>query len=140
MIDAESFSEARPNHSNTDSYYTSKIAQDAPDSASDEQLMICNHEVQGYSLTDKRWCLFKVDNLEEIAFDAQAFDNLILPQEEKDTILALAKVYTDEKFEFEDFIKGKGRGMIILLHGEPGVGKTLTAGESYSGVASIRLS
>ncbi len=140
MIDAESFREARFNHSNIDSYSTSKIAQDAPDSISNEQLMICHHEVQGYSLTDKRWCVFKVDNLEEIDFDAHAFDNLILPQEEKDTILALAKVYTDENFEFEDFIKGKGRGMIILLHGEPGVGKTLAAGELYSGVASIRLS
>ena len=129
MIDAESFCEACPDHSYVYSYSTSKIAQNAPDSISDEQLMICNHEVQGYSLTDKRWCMFNVDNLEEIDFDAQAFDNLLLPQEQKDTMLALAKVHTDEKFQFDDFIKGKGRGMIILLHGEPGVGKTLTAGE-----------
>jgi ATP-dependent Lon protease len=26
-----------------------------------------------------------------------------------------------------DLVKGKGRGLIILLHGEPGVGKTSTA-------------
>ncbi|KAE8440393.1 hypothetical protein EG329_008169 [Mollisiaceae sp. DMI_Dod_QoI] len=28
--------------------------------------------------------------------------------------------------EFDDFVDGKGRGVIILLHGNPGVGKTLT--------------
>ena len=27
----------------------------------------------------------------------------------------------------QDFIFGKGRGLLILLHGEPGVGKTATA-------------
>ena len=30
-----------------------------------------------------------------------------------------------------DFIKGKGSGLIFLLHGRPGVGKTCTAGESF---------
>lgn len=28
-----------------------------------------------------------------------------------------------------DFVKGKGEGLIFLLHGKPGVGKTYTAGE-----------
>jgi signal recognition particle GTPase len=27
-----------------------------------------------------------------------------------------------------DFVKGKGEGLIFLLHGKPGVGKTYTAG------------
>jgi DNA polymerase III delta prime subunit len=27
----------------------------------------------------------------------------------------------------KDFIWGKGRGMLVMLHGEPGVGKTATA-------------
>lgn len=27
-----------------------------------------------------------------------------------------------------DFVEGKGEGMIMLLHGKPGVGKTYTAG------------
>jgi len=31
------------------------------------------------------------------------------------------------KDAFDDIIQGKGQGIIILLHGEPGVGKTLTA-------------
>ena len=31
-----------------------------------------------------------------------------------------------------DFIEGKGEGQIFLLHGRPGVGKTLTAGNGRS--------
>lgn len=33
-----------------------------------------------------------------------------------------------EQLFFADPIKGKGEGLIILLHGPPGTGKTLTAG------------
>lgn len=42
-------------------------------------------------------------------------------------IHSLVKSYAEEA-EFDDVVKGKCRGMIILLLGEPGVGKTLTAG------------
>lgn len=28
-----------------------------------------------------------------------------------------------------DFVEGKGQGLVFLLHGKPGVGKTYTAGE-----------
>ena len=33
---------------------------------------------------------------------------------------------------FDDLIPGKGGGVVILLHGPPGVGKTLTAGNNIS--------
>ena len=51
-----------------------------------------------------------------------------LPPDQKETLLALAKFHVDDKSTYDDFIIGKGRGMIGLLHGEPGLGKTLTAG------------
>lgn len=91
--------------------------------------MISHHEVYGFSLTDKRWCAFNLDYLRDVYFNAEAFDRLLLPDEQKETLLALAKTHTDEKFQYDDFIAGKGRGLIILLHGDPGLGKTLTAGE-----------
>ncbi|KAF2468237.1 P-loop containing nucleoside triphosphate hydrolase protein [Lindgomyces ingoldianus] len=129
MIDAAGFCEARPDHADAyfSSYEKSKIAQIAPDSLSGEQKLIYSHQVHGFSLTDKRWCVFEVDNIKPIDYDGKAFDNLRLPQEQKDTLLALAKIHTKDDFQFDDFIKGKGRGMIVLLHGEPGIGKTLTA-------------
>lgn len=34
----------------------------------------------------------------------------------------------ENRYWSADFVKGKGEGLIFLLHGKPGVGKTYTAG------------
>lgn len=40
---------------------------------------------------------------------------------------ALVATHTQQKLGFDDIVKGKGKGLILVLHGPPGVGKTLTA-------------
>lgn len=82
----------------------------------------------GLALSNKRWCYFEIDNIKEIQYNSDAFDTLVLPHEQKETILSLVRVHSDKRLVFDDIIKGKGKGMIFLLHGAPGVGKTLTAG------------
>lgn len=55
---------------------------------------------------------------------------LQLKQQQKDMLLALIGQHeSGEKpaNTVEDIIEGKGRSLVILLHGPPGVGKTLTA-------------
>lgn len=128
MIDISGFTNARPVHSDWNRYSQSRVTETPPDLLSDEQKLIYDNEVYGFSLTDKRWCIFAVDNVQDIEYDAEAFNNLRLPPEQKDTLLALAKFHTTQEGQFDDFIKGKGKGMVVLLHGEPGLGKTLTAG------------
>lgn len=44
----------------------------------------------------------------------------------------------ESKIWSPDFIQGKGDGLIILLHGGPGVGKTYTAGK-YPPFSSLML-
>lgn len=61
-------------------------------------------------------------------FSANAFDRLVLAPSKKDLILAIVE-QEGNLDEFDDIVKGKGKGLIFLLHGPPGVGKTLTAGE-----------
>lgn len=51
----------------------------------------------------------------------------MLPHEHKELILALTESQVENKDGFDDVIQGKGKGMIMLLSGPPGVGKTLTA-------------
>lgn len=53
-----------------------------------------------------------------------AYEQLVLPQEKKEVIKALVQF---QSTTFSDIITGKGGGCIFLLHGSPGVGKTLTA-------------
>ncbi|KAE9374968.1 hypothetical protein N431DRAFT_438325 [Stipitochalara longipes BDJ] len=68
-----------------------------------------------------------------------AFDQLVLPEGHKKIVLSLIAQHFQEKRsrkienEETDIVRGKGKGLIILLHGAPGVGKTTTA----EGVAQV---
>jgi hypothetical protein len=95
---------------------------------SEDDYLICDHQVAGFSLARKCWCRFEVENLSEIEYDVGAFEALLLPKEQKDMIRCLVKIHAGKQTGFDDVITGKGKGMIFLLHGVPGVGKTLTAG------------
>ncbi|KAI0420248.1 P-loop containing nucleoside triphosphate hydrolase protein [Xylaria grammica] len=93
----------------------------------EEQLLICTPVVRGYALRAKLWLEFFIDSISEIVFDNTAFDSLVLPEGHKSLILAIAKTQIKKKHLFDDVIAGKGRGIIMLLSGGPGIGKTLTA-------------
>jgi hypothetical protein len=97
---------------------------------SEENHLMCYDRVAGFSLTTKTWGLFMVDKIEEIKFNPTAFDKLVLAEEKKAMIAALVRSGQGSAVKFDDMIKGKGKGIIFLLHGPPGVGKTFTAGES----------
>jgi SpoVK/Ycf46/Vps4 family AAA+-type ATPase len=64
-----------------------------------------------------------------VEFSGSAFNSLLLPTELKATLLSLVEVHTDVSLQFGDVIQDNEKGMIFLLHGEPGTGKTLTAGK-----------
>jgi hypothetical protein len=93
----------------------------------DDQLTHCSYLVKGYALKTKRWLSFFVDAVSEIAWNGAAFQNLVLPEDQKDLILAFAESQVKYKDTFDDVISGKGKGIIMLLSGGPGIGKTLTA-------------
>jgi SpoVK/Ycf46/Vps4 family AAA+-type ATPase len=64
-----------------------------------------------------------VDHLKEIKFNDQSFDYLVLDPQIKKMMKALI---CNVKISFKDIIGGKSSSCIFLLHGHPGVGKTLT--------------
>lgn len=76
----------------------------------------------------KLWGVFDVDGVSDIVWNDNAFPNLILPSGYKDLVLSIVEGKAASKDDtFDDFIEGKGLGMILLLLGNPGIGKTLTA-------------
>lgn len=104
----------------------------------EDQLLVCTDVLRGYSLKDKKWMKFPIGGVKEIEWNEQAFDSLVAPPEQKDLILASAQTQAKNKDCFDDVISGKGRGIIMLLSGPPGVGKTLTA-ESVAEVMKVPL-
>ncbi|KAM0498434.1 hypothetical protein ACHAPB_006352 [Verticillium nonalfalfae] len=70
---------------------------------------------------------FDVDRVSDIEWNTKPFESLVLPEGYKDLILSFVESQVKEGDTFDDVINGKGGGLVILLAGEPGVGKTLTA-------------
>ncbi|KAI8932392.1 hypothetical protein NX059_010579 [Plenodomus lindquistii] len=92
-----------------------------------EQKLICTPLLRGYSLKDKLWLNLFVNCVHDITWQTDAFDRLVLPKNQKELILGFTESQRKLKDTFDDVIEGKGKGMIILLCGPPGVGKTLTS-------------
>jgi len=92
-----------------------------------DQKLICTPILRGYSLKQKLWLNFFVNCVQPITWQTDAFARLVLPSNTKDLILGFTSAQRALRDSFDDVIEGKGRGMIILLCGPPGVGKTLTA-------------
>lgn len=63
----------------------------------------------------------------QIAYNDAAFPNLMLPAGYKSLILSFVDGQARSRTAFDDVIEGKGQGVIMLLTGNPGIGKTLTA-------------
>ncbi|ORY01802.1 P-loop containing nucleoside triphosphate hydrolase protein [Clohesyomyces aquaticus] len=93
----------------------------------DYQYMLCSPLLRGYSMKTKKWMSFYIPHVKDIKWDNRAFDSLVLPASQKKIVLALSKAHVTGANSFDDVIAGKGKGMILLLSGPPGVGKTLTA-------------
>ncbi|MCJ1433007.1 hypothetical protein MMC27_002366 [Xylographa pallens] len=94
---------------------------------SPKQRLLCTPVVRGYCLAFKTWAEFYVENVCPIRWSQNAFRRLVLPHGYKEIIRAFVQEQLSRDDEFDDIVHGKGLGFIMLLSGEPGVGKTLTA-------------
>ncbi|KAF5535559.1 TOB3 (member of AAA-ATPase family) [Fusarium napiforme] len=79
------------------------------------------------SKTSRTLGLFDIELVKDVVWSSTAFDQLVLPHDYKRIIQAFVGAQMSGLDNFDDVIKGKGRGIIMLLSGEPGTGKTLTA-------------
>ena len=95
-----------------------------------------------YALRLRKFLPIDVRNLKPLTYDqANPLEDLQLPESHKKMILATVQTHLERQsiqrqiqsqnltqdILTQDFIIGKGRGLLIMLHGEPGVGKTATA-------------
>lgn len=117
----------------------------APESGSPSDLKLTEDELamltpnlKGYSLRSRKWLTFEVDQLREVDWNTQAFNQLALPDDIKELIQATIEMQVKRQSTFDDFIRGKGKGLITLLSGSAGIGKTATV-EAMSEMLKVPL-
>ncbi|KAI8222908.1 ATP-dependent zinc metalloprotease FtsH [Colletotrichum sp. SAR 10_96] len=106
---------------------TAGLANEADKELTANQRELASPMVRGFDLTSKKWGLFFIDSVTEVEWNEGAFDQLVLPHDYKTIVRAFVEAQMSSASGFDDIIRGKGQGIIMLLSGEPGVGKTLTA-------------
>ncbi|KAI0532203.1 P-loop containing nucleoside triphosphate hydrolase protein [Xylaria digitata] len=89
--------------------------------------MLTVPKVKGFALDSKSWHKFNIADISSFIWNQEAFDNLVLNETVKELLSAFVSSDRSDGEEFDDFVQGKGKGLILLLGGPPGVGKTLTA-------------
>jgi len=64
---------------------------------------------------------FDITKIEDVSWNKEAFENLVLPSSHKTLLQSLVEAHR-HKHGIDDFIRGKGQGLIVNLFGPPGVG------------------
>jgi SpoVK/Ycf46/Vps4 family AAA+-type ATPase len=82
--------------------------------------------------------IFAVTNLEKLNWNEGIFESLVMPEKQRSLMYQLIKSHGTQSSGFDDFVKDKGRGLVGLLLGSPGLGKTLTA-EAIAEAAHLPL-
>lgn len=94
----------------------------------EEELLVASPVVLGFAFNEKLWLEFTISGISDIEWNKDAFDSLVLPDNQKSIVKALVESHTFHAAEnIDDVIQGKGKGLVAVLHGPPGTGKTLTA-------------
>lgn len=95
---------------------------------SEEELLIASPVVFGFAFSEKLWLEFSLSGIQEIEWNEGAFSSLVLPADKKSIVKGMVSSHKFHAAEtIDDVVQGKGRGLVFVLHGPPGVGKTLTA-------------
>ena len=128
MIDPATYKKLHPQD-----VFTQPLRDDlGPDGMSAEEppadpfLLLLPRTINGFNMQNKKWEELEVARISEVSWNKEAFESLVVEPTTKTLIKALVMQQL-EKEKGTDLIAGKGQGLIVLLHGGPGTGKTFTA-------------
>jgi hypothetical protein len=92
-----------------------------------DHFLLCPPQIGCFHVGSGKRYIVSVTNIAPVAWSQTAMDQLILDGSKKSLLRALVSNQNSHRLKSGDIIENKGRGLTIVLHGPPGVGKTLTA-------------
>ncbi|KAI4178841.1 MAG: hypothetical protein LQ346_007337 [Caloplaca aetnensis] len=104
----------------------------------ESMMLLLPNRVYGFVLRSRRWHFLNIENIRPLERHSDGFEALVLPPGVARLVESLVKTHDPQNMpsfasndcetdHHVDLVRGKGKGLIILLHGAPGVGKTSTA-------------
>ncbi|KAI7761763.1 hypothetical protein LZL87_004070 [Fusarium oxysporum] len=107
-------------------------AMEDEDYITDDDKLITSYRVFGFIMRSRKWAKLDLTYLGPMK-GQNTFDLLVLPPGHREMVESLVtqhfldKASAYDETDEVDIVRGKGKGLILLLHGAPGVGKTTTA-------------
>lgn len=110
-----------------------------PTDLRDEDLALLPKRMFAYALRERRFLPIDLNFLQPVKREQGVFESLRILKDYKEIVRGLVASHFEKKTierryvdmategPSQDLIQGKGRGLVVLLHGVPGVGKTATA-------------
>ncbi|KAI0887043.1 P-loop containing nucleoside triphosphate hydrolase protein [Annulohypoxylon maeteangense] len=105
---------------------TASSADDSIEKFDTGLLMFCPSQIWAFSLRHKSWKMIQLQELSQIQPQDESFRTLQMDNDKKEDLENVLCGYLKNKHSNIDVIEGKGQGLNVLLHGNPGTGKTLT--------------
>ena len=94
----------------------------AKDIFTEEELLLASPVVLGFAFGEKLWLELSVSSIHEIEWGDGAFDSLMIPEDKKRIVKALVQSHRFHGARtIDDVVQGKGKGLVSVLHGPPGV-------------------
>ncbi|PMD60368.1 uncharacterized protein K444DRAFT_642994 [Hyaloscypha bicolor E] len=88
-----------------------------PSDVKGEDLLICSPTLLGFSLGNKLWAEFAINDIRDIEWQPEALSHLQIPQKKKKAIHVLLEAHikraSSDSLSFDDFIIGKGLGFNV---------------------------
>ncbi|KAF4637186.1 hypothetical protein G7Y89_g892 [Cudoniella acicularis] len=101
-----------------------------------EDLILLPRRVVGYAFRERKFVMLDIEASQDVPTPQNVFRDLKIDPDHKRMVKSLVKTHFEKQNMQrrkpniglnQDLIRGKGSGLVILLHGVPGVGKTATA-------------
>jgi len=94
----------------------------------DEKACLCPPVIRCVSVQTQNGYIVPVRDLKQVGWKSTAIEKLVLDPEKKRILLRLIKYHLSNRQKDEgDLISHKGNGLIVVLHGPPGNGKSFAA-------------
>ena len=95
------------------------------DPLTEDQMLICAPDAPCFDLLRKEWVAVDLDNIGDVAWNDDMYDDLVWPAEEKQMLLAIVESYRQGGEQpSSSVLDKKSRGTTIMLKGPIGVGKS----------------